>query len=182
MDDKTRKKYLEEIYRRYASVIYSRVYFLLREHSESKDVTHDTFISFMCIKGLPDSVASPLRVLYKIATCKAVDRLRSRSRWSGVCGALEILEDDSSQERQDQGPSYGGELNRIEMQQDLALLTKEEKPKTIVVVFLYVVEEYTMEEIAALEGISRRTVYNILSKFGERARRRMAEFDGGDDA
>jgi len=136
----------------------------------------------MRIKGLPDSVVFPLRVLNKIATCRAVDRLRSQARWTGVLGALRIEEDDDSQEALESGPLYGGELNRVEVQHDLALLTKGESPQTLVMAVLYYVDGCTIEEIAALAGISRRTVSTSLHRFVERARKRSARFSGGGDA
>ncbi len=177
MRDPEVAEYIAEAYRRWGPAIYRRARALLQNDDEARDVAHDTFVAFMRSEDLLSSVASPFTVLYQIATHKAVDRLRRRSRWCGALGPLEVRDDEDSEEERARPLINEGGLARVEALQDLAILTRGEKPQALTAAFLYFVEEHTMEEVGKVLGVSRRTASNLLQQFASRARKRSARFD-----
>lgn len=174
------EEYIAEVYRRWAPAIYRRARALLQNDDEAKDVAHDTFVAFMRSEELLSSVASPFTVLFQIATHKAVDRLRRRARWSGALGPIEIRDAEDSEEESARSLINEGGLARVEALQDLAILTRGEKPQALTAAFLYFVEEHTMEEVGKVLGVSRRTASQLLHQFASRARKRSARFDMGE--
>lgn len=174
------EEYIAEAYRRWGPAIYRRARALLRDDDEAQDVAHDTFIAFMRSEELLSSVASPFTVLFQIATHKAVDRLRHRSRWYGALGPLEVREAEDAEEERARPMINEGGLARVEALQDLAILTRGEEPQALTAAFLYFVEGHTMEEVGRVLGVSRRTASHLLHQFASRARRRSARFDVGE--
>ncbi|HYH96342.1 sigma-70 family RNA polymerase sigma factor [Hyalangium sp.] len=157
---------------RYGYPIRNRVCALLKDAHEAEDVIQDTFIAFMRSEALLQGTAAPLPMLYQIATNKAVDRLRRRSRWSGVLGPLEVEDAEALGDGRQLAPSHAGGLARIEALQDLAILTRGEEPETLTAAVLYFVEGWTLEEIAQALGTSRNAVSKLLREFAARARGR----------
>jgi RNA polymerase sigma-70 factor (ECF subfamily) len=174
MGDDEASKYLADLYWRYGHAVYCRALSLLHGSDEAHDVTQDTFVAFMRNDALLRRAASPLSVLLQIVTYKSVDRLRRRARWSGTLRPLEVR--DSEDPQDDQGSSYvhDGEMNRVEARQDLAILTQGEKAQTLTAVFLYFAEGHTMEEVAEVLDVSRRTASKLVRQFTIRARRRSS--------
>jgi RNA polymerase sigma factor (sigma-70 family) len=169
-------EYIAEAYRRWGPAIYRRARFLLHNADEARDVAHDTFVAFMRSEDLLHSLVSPFTVLYQIATYKAVDRLRRRARWCGTLESLEVRDVEVSESGVERTLFNEGGLARVEALQDLALLTRGEKPQTLTAALLYYVEEHTIEEVAKVLGVSRKTASNLLRQFASRARKRSARF------
>jgi RNA polymerase sigma factor (sigma-70 family) len=166
--------HLDTLYRRFGPAIHRRARAVLRDSQEALDVTQDTFLDYMRGQGSLRGEAAPFTVLYQIATYKAVDRLRRNSRWSGVLGPLEIKDDEDPSRPGEWATASPGGLERVEAQQDLALLTEGEKPQTLTAAFLYFVEGHSMDEVAKILELSRKSVSDLLHRFTERARARSA--------
>lgn len=170
---------LAALYTRYSAAIHRRARFLLKDSEEALDVTQETFIAFMHDAVGGYTAASPFTVLYQIATYKAVDRLRSRSRWSGTLSLLDRLDTGNFADVQESVASSEGGLARVEALQDLAILTHGEKPQALTAAVLYFAEDHTMEEIAMVLRCSRRTIAKLLRQFAARARKRTNRLDKG---
>ncbi len=170
--------HLTELYRRYGPGIHRRARFLLGDADEALDVTQDTFLAYMRAEAGLRGQASPFTVLYQIASHKAVDRLRRRSRWSGRLGALDV-EEEAAEDPGRRLEAHPGGLERVEAMQDLALLTHGEEPQTLTAALLYFVEEHTLEEVAQVLDLTRKTVSKLLQQFCERARKRSLRLEPG---
>ena len=168
---------LADLYRRFGPALHRRALGLLHDEQEALDVTQETFLAFMTARGSLRGEASPFTVLYQIATFKAVDRLRRRSRWAGVLGDLSYdeLSDGSA-------PCRDSDARRVEAARDLALLTRGEKPQALTAALLYFVEGYTTEEVGQTLDLSRKTVGKLLAGFARRARDRSKRMKEGQAA
>lgn len=168
---------LAELYRRFGPSLHRRALSLLRDPEEAVDVTQDTFLDFMRVRGTLRGKASPFTVLYQMVTYKAVDRLRRRSRWTG---SLELKEEDveAAEQRLEAATAHEGGLERVEVAQDLALLTEGESPEVLTVALLYYVEGHTTEELGRVLGLHRKVVAKMLEQFAKRARARQARLVG----
>jgi RNA polymerase sigma-70 factor, ECF subfamily len=72
---------LEEIYRRYASPVYSLVWKILQSPEESEDVALDVFWQIWRQAGSYDSSrGAPPAWIFTLARSRAIDRLRARHR------------------------------------------------------------------------------------------------------
>jgi RNA polymerase sigma-70 factor (ECF subfamily) len=166
--------HLTELYRRFGPAVHRRARAVLGDAEEALDVTQDTFLAYMRAEAGLRNEASPFTVLYQIATHKAVDRLRRRSRWNGRLGPLEVDESEEDRVRRLEHP---GGLERVEALQDLALLTHGESPQALTAALLYFVEEHTLEEVAQMLDLTRKTVSKLLHQFCERARKRSLRLE-----
>ncbi len=168
------------LYRHFGSAIYRRARTLTRDHQEALDVTQETFLAYMKLHGSLRGEASPFTVLYQIATYQAVERVRHRARWSGALGKLNAPEDKEA-EAPVMTEGVASELRQVEVAQDLALLTRGEKPAVLTAAFLYFVEGHTTEEVAQVMRLSRKTIGRMLAQFVERAQKRQhrLKFEAG---
>jgi RNA polymerase sigma-70 factor (ECF subfamily) len=108
-----------------------------------------------------------------------VDRLRSRSRWSGTLGSLDVPDDEGGAPQGAWVPSHEGDMNRVEAMRDLALLTDGESPETLTAAILYFVEGHTLDEVGRVLDLPRQTVSKMLRQFAARARKRSARLGPG---
>ena len=164
------------LYRRFGPAVHRRALCLVQDPQEAFDITQEAFLAYLKGGYLGVVNASPFTVLYQIATHKAVDRLRARSRWSGALGVLKVEEDGEG----DPLDAVAGDdrgARQVEAAQDLALLTRGEKPEVLTAAMLYFVEGHTTEEVAQVLDLSRKTVGKLLAQFAERARKRQTRFD-----
>jgi RNA polymerase sigma-70 factor (ECF subfamily) len=170
---------LTELYRRYSPAIFRRALGMLQDKEEALDVTQDTFLDYMRGAASLRGEATPFTVLYQIATYKAVDRLRRRSRWSGTLGSLDVPDEEDPAPQSTWLLSHEGGMNRVEALRDLALLTEGESPQTLTAAFLYFVEDHSLEAVGRVLDLERHQVSKLLRQFAERARKRSARFDRG---
>ncbi|MHB8876514.1 MAG: RNA polymerase sigma factor, partial [Myxococcaceae bacterium] len=82
------------LYRRYGPAVHRRVLSMVRDPQEALDLTQETFLAYMKARPTLRGEAAPFTLLYQIATCQAVDRLRKRARWTGRLGAMSVEEED----------------------------------------------------------------------------------------
>jgi RNA polymerase sigma-70 factor (ECF subfamily) len=169
---------IADLYRRYGPAIHRRIRTLIHDEQEAFDLTQETFLAFMKAHGGLRGEASPFTVLYQIATFKAVDKLRHRSRWTGKLGPLEV-EDEEGETRslEEVAGGHAGDVPRAEAARDLALLTEGEEPRVLTAAMLYFVEGYTTEEVGQSLDLSRKTVGKLLSQFAERAKARSQRLE-----
>ncbi len=164
------------LYRRFGSAIRRRVLFLTRNDAEAQDITHETFMAYMDQRGRLRGEASPFTVLYQIATYQAMERVRYRARWSGVLGQLDAPEDEAAEAAMTAERTAPGS-RQVEAAQDLALLTRGEKPEVLTAAVLYYVEGHSTEEVAQVMRLSRKTIGRMLEQFVERAQKRQRRFE-----
>jgi DNA-directed RNA polymerase specialized sigma24 family protein len=169
-----------KLYERCGRRLYERACSLLRDSDEAQDALQDTFLDCMRGKVYMRGEAAPFTVLYQIVTFKAVDRLRRRSRWSGVLGSLVVDEEEGAAGSSQWVPSTDGGLIRVEALQDLAILTEGEDPQILTAAVLHFVEGHSFDEVCHKLGLKDRKVASkMLSDFAERARERSASLGQG---
>lgn len=173
----TEAEHLAELYRRFGPAVHRRAKSLLGDPEEALDVTQDTFLAYLRNRASLRGEASPFTVLYQIATHKALDRLRSRARWSGRLGPLQLEDEEGAERPVEAATAHGGGLERVEAMQDLALLTHGESPEALTAALLYFVEGHTVEEVGQVLDMTRKTAAKLLHQFTERARKRSARLE-----
>lgn len=170
---------LARLYRRFGPLVYRRCRQLLGSDAEAQDCLQDTFVGYLKLAARGE--AQPLTVLYRIATFQAIDRLRHRARWHGRAAAVVVREDEPDATLEQQASAWAArrgqqtDLERSELLQDLALLSRGEDEETLVAVTMHFVEGYTLEEIAQTLRVTRKTVAARLSRMVERARARAQQ-------
>jgi len=179
MQGHTEEDHLSGLYRRFAHGIHRRALSILQDKEEALDVMQETFLAYMRSAGSLRGEAAPFTVLYQMATYKAVDRLRSRARWSGTLGPLHVPEDEEAGPENTWLLSGEGGLGQVEAMLDLALLTEGESPQTLTAAFLYFVEGNSLEAVARMMGLERHQVSKMLRQFAARARKRSERLRGG---
>ncbi len=167
---------VEGLYRQYGPAIFRRCRALLGSDAEAQDCLQDTFVGYL--KGSWRGEAQPFTVLYRIATCQAIDRLRKRGRWFGRASELSLRDDDSDTTLEQQASNWAtfrhthDENERVEWAHDLAVVTQREDDFTVAAATMHWVEGYTLEEIAQTLGVTRKTVSTRLTRFIERVAQR----------
>ncbi len=168
--------HLTELYRRFGPAVYRVALGLTHDEEEAMDIMQDTFLAYM--RDPSSRGASPFTVLYQIATHKAVDRLRRRSRWSGSLGILSVTDEEKAEQRREVETAHEGGTGRVEALQDLAVLTADESPRALTAAVLHFVEGHTLEEVGQVLGLSRKTASKLLHRLVERVRKRRARLTG----
>jgi RNA polymerase sigma-70 factor (ECF subfamily) len=152
----------EEMYQRYYPRIYQRVYRLIGHHQQAEDVTHEAFLK--ALRALPtltrrDNLSG---WLYTIATNTAYDVLRRRRclSWHSLETSLLPLPDSTSD-------PYACYPTQEAVRHTLSRLPTGYQRALV----LRVIEGYSIQEIAALFGLTPGSAKNYLS----RARRAFRE-------
>lgn len=167
---------LESLYRRFGPLVYRRCVKLLGNEAEAQDCLQDTFIGYLRLKSRGE--AQPLTVLFRIATFQALDRVRRRARWFGRVARVAVREGEEDATLEAQANAWGrqcgvvSDLERSELLQDLAMLTRGEDEETLAAATMHWVEGYTLEEVASSLGMTRKTVAARLNRLTERAQKR----------
>jgi RNA polymerase sigma-70 factor (ECF subfamily) len=151
---------LTALYRRFGPAIYARCRGLLADDSAAEDATQETFLRVhRHLARVPDAEQA-LFWIYRVATNYCLNELRDRR----------------GRARPDGGPRDGApDLVSAETRvgdRDLARrLIERARPKVRAVAWLYHVDGFEQEEIAAIVGVSRRTVASRLAQFSDNARK-----------
>lgn len=164
------------VYRRCGPAIYRRALKLLQDAQEALDVMQDTFLQYMQSQRSWRGKASTFTLLYEIVTCKAVDRLRRRARWSGILGPLEVRDTEDSDRSAEEPPSPSRSMEQMEALSDLAVLTRDEPPEVILAAVLHFVDRLPLTDVARELGLDRKKVRKMLDQFTRRALQRSAQF------
>jgi RNA polymerase sigma-70 factor (ECF subfamily) len=155
---------LTELYRRYGPAIYARCRTLLADESAAEDATQETFLRVQRHLDRVPSAREALYWIYRVATNYCLNELRSRrSRalpWADLADLPEITPDV---------------IDAVESRladQDLARrLIARARPNVRMVAWLYHLDGFEQEEVAAIVGVSRRTVATRLAQFSSNARK-----------
>ena len=148
------------LYRNYGAAIYARCRSLLTDEGAAEDATQETFLRvWRRLDRVPDAQEA-LRWIYRVATNYCLNEIRDRRKRD-----IPTAELPERSERP--------EVPEARMaDRDLARrLVEHAGAKVRLVAWLYHVDGFEQEEIAAVVGISRRTVVNRLSDFRDGAQR-----------
>ena len=149
---------VEELYRKYGSIIYSRCRRLLRDDALAQDATQDIFVRVMRhVDSAPKDEAA-LSWIYRISTNYCLNLIRDRDRRAVPMEQLP--------ER------VGAHPETALLDRELALkLVRHAPEKLRVPAVLYYVDGFEQLQIARALGISRRTVVNRLNDFIDRSKK-----------
>jgi RNA polymerase sigma-70 factor, ECF subfamily len=146
---------LRDFYERYASSVYGRCLYLLKDRNKAEDAMQDVFARALTHVSEFRSQASPLTWLMKIATHHCLNTLRGeRAQW------LRVLRQDA-QARQE---GYGGP-QALELRDAVRNVLSQVDEETQRAAIHYHVDEMTLEEVAILLGRSIPTVRKRLEHF-----------------
>lgn len=146
---------VEQLYTRYAPAVLRRARSILGDAAMAQDAMHDVFAVLVREEDRFRGQSSVLTWLYQATTHRCLNLLRDRTTRE------RLLAEQVPSERASPGPedlSYVREL----------LLEVPEALREIAI--YYYVDQMDQEEIAALLGVSRRTVGNRLEEFKTAAR------------
>jgi RNA polymerase sigma-70 factor, ECF subfamily len=150
---------LTKLYRQYGAIIYARCSTLLADASAAEDATQETFVRVHRHLARAESVESVLFWIHRIATNLCLNELRNRkTRPIPADLPPDALTDGRAEQR-------------ISDRQLAAQLVDCSPPKVRSVAWLYHVDGFDQAEVAAIMGVSRRTVVNQLAQFAQNARK-----------
>lgn len=152
---------VSQLYRRYGPVIYGRCLSFLRNEAEARDALQEVFVRVLQHAEQFEERSRLTTWVYRIATNYCLTRLRDRRP------SRELLPEDLPAARTPEQDATWRDLGR-------KLLARTEEGHLLVALH-YFVDGMTQEEIAAVMGISRRTVGKRLARFRSDARALAAE-------
>jgi len=160
----TDREVLRELYELYASRVYQRCRYLLKDEEEARDAMHDVFLKVHDKLDTFRGQSSQLTWLTRIATNHCLNLMRSRrAKWRGEIKELAKVAEQTRDSDQ-------AALERHDLIH--AVLARCDKNVQELAVY-YFVDEMTQEEIAALAGISVPTLRKRLRSFMRVARREL---------
>jgi RNA polymerase sigma-70 factor (ECF subfamily) len=149
---------LVELYRAYGGAVYARCRRLLGDAQAAEDAAQETFLRVHRHLARAPDARQALRWIYRIATNYCLNELRNRRHRPQPVERLP---------EPDPLPDGGDRL----ADRDLVRHIVEQVPEKLrAVAFLHHVDGLEQAEVAAVLGISRRTVVNRLAEFAARAR------------
>ena len=148
--------WIEDLYQRYGPALVRRARTLLGEEAAAWDAVHEVFVRALQQGSRFRHEASPMSWLYRITTNHCLNRLRDSGRRARL--QREQLGNDMSATAPD------GELS-VAVREILRLLPREVSE---IAIYSYV-DRMSHDEIAALLGLSPRTIRNRLREFQTRA-------------
>jgi RNA polymerase sigma-70 factor (ECF subfamily) len=152
---------LDQLYRTYGGAVYARCRKLLRDDQAAEDAAQETFLRVQRHLARAPDVREALRWIYRIATNYCLNELRNRRTRAR---SVEHLPE-----------AGGGAAADALADRDLVRRIVEQVPEKLrAVAFLHYVDGLDQTEVAAVLGVSRRTVVNRLAAFGARARALVA--------
>jgi RNA polymerase sigma-70 factor (ECF subfamily) len=151
---------LTDLYRRYGPAIYARCRTLLTDDSAAEDATQETFLRVQRHLDRVPSAREALYWIYRVATNYCLNELRNRR---------------GRAQPQDELPDIAEDLGTAEARlgdRDLARrLIARARPNLRTIAWLYHVDGFEQDEVAAIVGVSRRTVATQLARFASNARK-----------
>ena len=144
---------LAALYSRYSRAVFRRARRLLGDADAAKDVTQEVFLRLLRSETVDTFAASPMAWLYRATTNLCLNRLRDSKRRGEILAGWRASE-----------AGEGGAEARVALRRILERVPEELQDIAV----YYYVDELSHDEIAAIVGVSRRTVGNRLSAFHER--------------
>jgi RNA polymerase sigma-70 factor (ECF subfamily) len=150
---------LTSLYRSYGPAIYARCRLLLVDEAAAEDATQETFLRVhRHLDRVPDA-REGLYWIYRVATNYCLNELRDRGVRAVPAALPEIVDEAGAPE------------TRLSDRDLARRLIARARPKVRVVAWLYHVDGFEQEEVAAIVGVSRRTVASRLTQFLTNARK-----------
>lgn len=151
---------LTDLYRSYGPAIYARCRLLLADGSAAEDATQETFLRVYRHLDRVPSAREGLYWIYRVATNYCLNHLRDqRARPEPRADLPEGGQDIDSAE------------SRLGDRDLMWRLIDRAAPKIRVAAWLYHIDGFEQEEVAAILGVSRRTVASRLAVFLSNARK-----------
>jgi RNA polymerase sigma-70 factor (ECF subfamily) len=154
---------LTDLYRRYGPAIYARCRTLLADENAAEDAMQETFLRVQRHLDRVPGAREALYWIYRVATNYCLNELRDRR-------GRALPEGDVGDLPQ---PIEG--IDNVEsrlVDQDLARRwIARARPNVRLVAWLYHLDGFEQEEVAAIVGVSRRTVAARLALFSANARK-----------
>src|SRR5262245_24036774 len=154
---------VEALYRKYGPSVLRRARGILGNDQAARDAMQEVFIRALRTDGFRGE-ASPMTWLYRITTNYCLNLIRDSSR------RAELLAAEGT-------PVDVGQRGSAEDRLTLRRLLRDVDPELQEIAVYHYVDQLNHEEIAAILGVSRRTVGYRLEQFKEAAR--AAEGVGG---
>src|SRR5262245_9964106 len=148
---------VSEWFSRYGATVFRRCRQLLGNDDRARDAVQEVFLRVLRTEQNFREEASPMTWLYRIATTFCLQELRNRSRRGKK---LELVKAEMETSR------ASGVLERVAVRQLLEGLDEVDQ----LIALARHVEGATLEEVAELSGLSRKTVQSRLEKVEERSR------------
>jgi RNA polymerase sigma-70 factor (ECF subfamily) len=142
---------LDALYRKHGKLVFRRARALLGDIQAAHDAVQDVFVRALGARAEFESAASPVSWLYKITTNHCLNRIRDRQR------RRELLEE--------QAPVAEAVPPRAESRLAVNDLLRRVPEELGEIAVYYYIDQMNHDEIAALIGVSRRTVGNRLEEF-----------------
>ena len=147
---------LARLYRRHGPAIYARCRRILRDDAAAEDATQETFLRvFRHLEKAPDD-REALTWIYRIATNQCLNVLRDAQRRTRDPDPL---------------PDPAHPESALADRNFVAHALRHTPRKVSAVVWLHHIDGLAQGDVAAILGISRRTVVNRLSQFAQSLRR-----------
>lgn len=146
---------LGDLYRRYGAMVLRRARAILGSEAGAQDAMQEVFIRAMRAEDGFREESSPVTWLYRITTNLCLNQLRDARR-------RRELQDE-------QGPVAGASPASAEPRVLVAELLARVPEELREIAIYYYLDRMSHEEIAAVMGVSRRTVGNRLLEFREAA-------------
>ena len=153
---------IAELFARYRAVIYRRCAQLLCEEEPAKDAVQEVFLRALTTGSSFRGDCSPLTWLYRVATTHCLQQLRNSRRRTAKLDELAAVPGSSAFAPD---PESGLTLSRI---------LDETEPSTRLMLFCRYVDGMTMEEVADVTGVSRKTVAKTLQRLAAGLRGSLA--------
>ncbi len=150
---------LDAAFRRYFPTIREKCARMLNDPVEAQDVAQETFIRLWRSSIARDDAPRVTGWIYATATRLAIDLMRRRRRQGAPVAEPPELPDGADLER------------AVAFRQQLDRLARRVPARELELAILERVDGLTQAEIAAVSGISDRTVRRVLTRFDERVRR-----------
>lgn len=156
------RREIETLFRTYGPLVRRRARSILGDEAEAEDATQEVFVRVLASVREFRGESQPSTWLYRITTNLCLNRLRDGKRHRGRLETVaKTIEVDAGQVRRPAGET------RSTLRTVLARVAED----LAQVAVYYHVDEMDQEEIAALTGVSRRTVGYRLERFRDEARR-----------
>lgn len=147
---------VEELFRRYGSLVDRRARAILSDEEEARDVLLDVFVRVVKNMEQFRREASPTTWLYRITTNLCLNRVRDRTRQG----------DKLAEQSTNPPPPVEGSSDRIYVMRILLELPTE----LAEIALYYHVDGMSQQEIADLLGIPQRTLSSRISTLESKAR------------
>jgi RNA polymerase sigma-70 factor (ECF subfamily) len=151
---------LTALYRRYGPAIYARCRALLTDDGAAEDATQETFLRVHRHLDRVPEAREALYWIYRVATNYCLNEIRDRR-------ARALPQDELPEIAE----AIGASEVRLGDRDLVRRLVERARPKVRTIAWLYHVDGFEQEEIAAIVGVSRRTVASRLAQFMSNARK-----------